>query len=124
MLRDSGAVSTDRLGEYSLHSFRIYLACALLDRGYSEAAIMAALRWKACGALKIYARMGDTGYADMIETAATATVSSTQAPNIPDFDGAQKAAAWINAAPAVIEVASRADMGDSSLLDDESDDDG
>ena len=123
MLRDSGAVSTDRLGDYSLHSFCIYLACALLDRGYSEAAIMAALRWKTCEALKIYARMGDAGYADMIETAATATVTSTQCPNIPDFDGAQKAAAWINAAPAIIAAASRADVDDSALLDDESDDD-
>ena len=28
MLRDSGAVSADRLDDYSLHSFRIYLACA------------------------------------------------------------------------------------------------
>ena len=123
MLRDCGAVSSDRLGDFSLHSFRIYLACALLDRGYSEAAIMAALRWKTCEALKIYARMGDAGYADMIEAAATATVTSTQAPNIPDFDGAQKAAAWVAAAPAIDAAASRADMDDSVLIDDESDDD-
>ena len=117
------AVSADRLDDYSLHSFRIYLACALLDRGFSEAAIMAALRWKTCEALKIYARMGDAGYADMIETAATATVTSTQCPNIPDFDGAQKAAAWIAAAPAIDAAASRADGDDSTLLDDLSDDD-
>ena len=90
MLRDCGAVSADRLADFSLHSFRIYLACALLDRGYSEAAIMAALRWKTCEALKIYARMGDAGYADMIDEAATATVTSTQAPNIPDIDGARE----------------------------------
>ena len=123
MLRDCGAVSADRLGDFSLHSFRIYLACALLDRGYSEAAIMAALRWKTCEALKIYARMGDAGYADMIEAAATATVTSTQAPNIPDFDGAQKAAAWVAAKPAIDAAANRADMDDSVLIDDESDDD-
>ena len=39
MLRDSGTVSADKLDDYSLHSFRIYLACSLLDRGFSEAAI-------------------------------------------------------------------------------------
>ena len=123
MLRDCGAVSSDRLGDFSLHSFRIYLACALLDRGYSEAAIMAALRWKTCEALKIYARMGDAGYADMIEAAATATITSTQAPNIPDFDGALKAQAWIAAKPAIDAAANKADMDDSVLLEGESDDD-
>ena len=123
MLRDCGAVSSDRLGDFSLHSFRIYLACALLDRGYSEAAIMAALRWKTCEALKIYARMGDAGYADMIEAAATATITSTQAPNIPDFDGALKAQAWIAAKPTIDAAANKADMDDSVLLEGESDDD-
>ena len=122
MLRDSGTVSADKLDDYSLHSFRIYLACALLDCGFSEAAIMAALCWKTCEALKIYARMGDAGYADMIEKAATATITSTQAPNIPDFDGAQKAAAWIAAAPAIDAAASRADEDDNTLLDNVSDD--
>ena len=121
MLRECGAVSADRLGDFSLHSFRIYLACALLDKGYSEAAIMAALRWKTCEALKIYARLGDAGYANMIEAAATATVTSTQAPNIPDFDGAQKAAAWIAAAPAINAAALSADKDDSVLLEGESD---
>ena len=37
------------------------------------------LRWKTCEALKIYARMRDAGYADMIETAATATVTHIDA---------------------------------------------
>jgi hypothetical protein len=67
--------------------------------------------------------MGDAGYADMIEAAATATVTSTQAPNIPDFDGAQKAAAWIAAKPTIDAAANRANMDDSVLIDDESDDD-
>ena len=70
-----------------------------------------------------YARMGDAGYADMIETAAMATVTSTQCPNIPDFDEAPKAAVWIAAAPAIDAAASRADGDDSTLLDDLSDDD-
>ena len=51
------------------------------------------------------------------------TSTSTQAPNIPDFDGAQKAQAWVAARPAIDAAASRADVDDSVLLDDESDDD-
>ena len=84
---------------------------------------MAALRWKTCEALKIYARMGDAGYADMIEAAATATITSTQAPNIPDFDGALKAQAWIAAKPTIDAAANKADMDDSVLLEGESGDD-
>ena len=52
--------------------------------------------------------------------------TSTQCPNIPDFDGAQKAEpypTWIAAAPAIDAAASRADGDDSTLLDDLSDDD-
>ena len=45
----------------------------------------------------------------------------TQAPNIPDFDGAQKAAAWVAAAPAINAAAISADRDDSVLLEGESD---
>ncbi len=62
-------------------------------------------------------------YADMIEAAATATVTSTQAPNIPDFDGAQKAAAWIAAETGINAAAVSADKDDSVLLEGESDED-
>ena len=44
---------------YSLHSFRIYLACALYAAGCPNDRIMAILRWRSEEALAIYARMND-----------------------------------------------------------------
>ena len=63
---------------YSIHSFRIYLACALLSAGASSGTIQAMLRWRSDDALKIYARINDFRYADDLDRAARARVSSVR----------------------------------------------
>ena len=63
---------------YTIHSFRIYLACALLAAGASHGTICAMLRWRSDDALKIYARINDEKYADDLEKAANARVSSVR----------------------------------------------
>ena len=57
---------------YSMHSFRIYLACALLEAGASNGTIQTMLRWRSDEALKIYARINDYKYADRLTKASQA----------------------------------------------------
>ena len=69
-------VGAERAAFYSMHSWRIYLACALLAAGASAGTIQGMLRWRSDDALKIYARINDSTYADWLTLAASATVSS------------------------------------------------
>ena len=61
---------------YSMHSFRIYLACALLSAGASNGTIQTMLRWRSDDALRIYARINDSKYAEWLTLAGSAEVSS------------------------------------------------
>ena len=71
-------VGQARAGFYSMHSWRIYLACALLAAGASNGTIQTMLRWRSDDALKIYARINDDKYAGWLESAACAPVSSVR----------------------------------------------
>ena len=55
----SALVGAEKAGRYSIHSFRIYLACALLAAGASNGTIQTMLRWKSEDALRIYARISE-----------------------------------------------------------------
>ena len=77
---------------YSIHSFRIYLACALYAAGCPNDRIQAILRWKSEEALLIYARLNDSERNDWINRARAATVDSTVAAHLPVVDGAEMAA--------------------------------
>ena len=71
------------MSKYSMHSWRIYLACALLAKGASHSQIMSMLRWRSDEALRIYARMNDEEYATWVDVAGTANISSIRAANLP-----------------------------------------
>ena len=58
---------------YSFHSFRIYLACALKKAGVSETGIMEFCRWRSRSSLPIYARIDAQEY---METVLLALISS------------------------------------------------
>jgi hypothetical protein len=64
--------------QYSWHSARIYLACALLAAGASAGQIQALCRWLSEASLHIYARMNETTYQYWINRAMRADVSSTR----------------------------------------------
>jgi len=49
----------DELSNYSFHSFRIFLACALLAAGCPRWMIKRMLRWRGDESLEIYARVSD-----------------------------------------------------------------
>ena len=67
---------------YSMHSWQIYLACALLEAGASNGTIQQMLRWRSDGALKIYARINDYKYADWLTKASQAKVSNIRTTTI------------------------------------------
>ena len=77
---------------FLLHSFRIYLACALYAAGCPNDRIQAILRWKSEEALLIYARLNDSERNDWINKAQAAAVDSTVAAHLPVLDGAEMAA--------------------------------
>ena len=81
--------------QYSWHSARIYLACALLDAGASSGQIQAMCRWLSEESLHIYTRMNETTYSYWLTRAMTARVDSVRATSlrarIPDIDDAQLA---------------------------------
>lgn len=61
---------------YSVHSFRVYYACALLAAGYSLWEIQAFARWKTASSAKLYARLNPEDYMRSGDRAAQADVSS------------------------------------------------
>ena len=69
-------MSKEDVKKYSMHSFRVYLACALKAAGASNAIMQALLRWRSSSAMKIYARLNDETYASRLSKAADANVSS------------------------------------------------
>jgi hypothetical protein len=67
---------------YPMHSWRMYLACALMGAGASNGTIQQMLRWRSDEALKIYARINDYKYADWLTKASQAKVSNIRTTTI------------------------------------------
>ena len=87
----AAGVSPERAKTLSMHSWRIYLACALLAKGASQAQILSLLRWRSDEALRLYARLNDTAYGTWLDKAATADVASIRTSNIASAEEAQRA---------------------------------
>lgn len=71
----------------SLHSGRVWLACALLAADYHDPTIQAMCRWLSPAAVRIYAHMNPEQYMRILTDARNATVTSRLATNIPVCDG-------------------------------------
>ena len=72
----AAVVGHERAKFYSMHSWRIYLACALLAAGASSGTIQALLRWRSDEAVKIYARLNDKDYTKWLKSAAVSEVKA------------------------------------------------
>jgi hypothetical protein len=107
LLIHASGVEPAAAGAYSIHSFRIYLACALYAAGCPNDRIQAILRWKSEEALLIYARLNDSERNAWIAKARAATVDSNVAAHLPTIDGADMAAALMD-----VQVAAGTDDGD------------
>jgi hypothetical protein len=77
----------------SLHSARVWLACALLAAGYSPSAIQAYCRWKSAESVKIYARTNPEDYAKTLLGVMDAEVTSISTHNLPTLDHDERFAA-------------------------------
>ena len=119
-LSDAG-VPTKSTARYSPHSFRRYLACALKASGVADSTIQALLRWKTSESLKLYSFLSDESYADLVDGAGHADVSSVRTNALPRAD-LLDAAARCHAARADIAAAARA-ANATPAADDDADDD-
>ena len=79
-------VPEEQLSDYSVHSFRIFLACALLAAGCPRWLIMRILRWRGEESLDIYARVSDGQWIGRIDSTLTADVDAAQVPRLPTID--------------------------------------
>ena len=86
LLELGAGLTREQRHKYSVHSFRIFLACALYAADCPPERIMAMLRWKSAEALAIYARLNDGVSAAWVETTLTAVVDSKVAAHLPRLD--------------------------------------
>ena len=63
-------VTLARAKQLSIHSFRVWLACALLVAGATPEQVMLMLRWSSDAARRLYARVGDGAELKLQEAAA------------------------------------------------------
>ena len=85
LLIHSGVPPSD-LDRYSVHSFRIYLACALLARECPRWMIKRLLRWRGDESLETYARVNDAEWARWVGESLAAQVDSSIATRFRDMD--------------------------------------
>ena len=71
-----------RLRDYSIHSLRIWLACALLAIDVPRPEIKRMLRWRGDESLEIYARINTSVWRERVRATYDVVVSSTVAARI------------------------------------------
>ena len=74
------------LQHYSVHSFRIFAACALLDAGCPRWLIKRLLRWRGDESLDVYARVNNAEWAAWTSKILDASVDSTIASRLTFMD--------------------------------------
>ena len=79
-------VPPERVCQYSMHSFRIGLASALLLAGKSHPLIQALLRWASPESLSRYARLQPIAYGQHLIDASMVEVSGRTSLNLPRLD--------------------------------------
>ena len=94
---NAGAFTAKQVGDVSLHSFRVYLACALLQLGRTHAQIQALLRWKCDEALRIYARLNSSAYADLLDGVGDVVLDQARTHNLPQHDVGERVQAMRDA---------------------------
>lgn len=93
LLAQGARLAPAAIAAYSIHSFRIFLACALLAEGCPRWLIKRILRWRGDESLDIYARVSDQEWSARGAAALGATVDAALVPRLPqiEFSDAQEA---------------------------------
>ena len=81
-----GRGSEEQLQNYSVHSFRIYAACALLAARAPRWLIKRMLRWRGDESLEIYARVNNEDWASWTRKMADVAVDSSIASRLTYMD--------------------------------------
>ena len=80
LLTQGAGVPEGDLENYSVHSFRIFVACALLAANAPRWLIKRMLRWRGDESLEVYARLNNTEWAGwtakLVDVAVQSTISS------------------------------------------------
>ena len=105
-LRRTG-VPEARAKQLTLHSYRRYLACALLGQGVSELKICALLRWASTKSLHEYAKLMPDAYAGMIADAVNTDIDCVITSRLPLYDAFQVATNMAHQAEEFEEAAGR-----------------
>jgi hypothetical protein len=100
-------MSAEEAALYTIHSFRIYLACALLAAGASKEMIKKMLRWASDEALNIYARDNADVIASWLDAARQAEVTSVRSSPLPDVQHGVTLPAGAAFVPPAISAADR-----------------
>jgi hypothetical protein len=79
LLSCGAGVADGELGNYSFHSYRAFLASALLVAKVPREQIMRMLRWRSEDSLIVYARLSDADWAGYVEASRGATVDASVA---------------------------------------------
>ena len=86
LLACGAKVPEAELDNYSVHSFRVFAACALLAADCPRWTIKRLLRWRGDDSLEIYARLNDDEWASWIGKSLTVEVDSAIASRFTDMD--------------------------------------
>ena len=86
LLSCGAGLSDEEIKNYSVHSFRIFLACALLAAKCPRWLIMQMLRWRSEKSLDIYARVSDHEWSARLSSSLGVTVDASLVPRLPQID--------------------------------------
>ena len=85
------------LHKYSVHSFRIYVACALLAADCPRHMIKRLLRWRGDESLEVYARLNNSEWATWTGKLINVAVQSTISSRLSYMDFSEETTAHFNA---------------------------
>ena len=97
--------SEERARQLSVHSFRVWLACALLAAGATPEQIMLMVRWSSEAARKLYARLAMTTQCSLHTNALHASFDSIRAHTLLDASSATGASSGVDAAAEALRIA-------------------
>ena len=86
LLSCGAGLSDEEIRKYSVHSFRIFLACALLAAGCPRWLIKRMVRWRSDESLEIYARVSDHDWSVRLSESLGVTVDASIVPQMPQID--------------------------------------
>ena len=98
----------------TIHSFRVMLACQLLEAGASPAQIQALLRWQTEESLRLYARLTDETAGRWLRKAQKAKIAMSDVARMPIIDGWQSIDALSDALDGVSGTALHMDGGSAT----------